>query len=113
VFEAVSFVPCCTAGCLLMLALFVRFANRPVRMFDALGDKAYGMYLVHYLFSVWLQFLLLQLVLPGFAAIAVAKAAIVFSGTVALSFGMVAAIQWALAAARVERKRNPGAAVPS
>lgn len=107
-FEAVSFVPCCTAGCLFMLALFVRFANRPVRMFDALGDKAYGMYLVHYLFSVWLQFLLL-----GVAAIAVVKAAAVFCGTVALSFGLVAIIQRALAALREERKRNPGAALPS
>jgi glucans biosynthesis protein C len=108
VFEAVSFVPCCAAGCLFMLALFIRFANRHVRVFDVLGDKAYGMYLVHYLFSVWLQFLLL-----GIAAIAVVKATIVFCGTVALSFGMVAMIQRALTAARDERTRNPGAALPS
>lgn len=105
ILEAVSFVPCCTAGCLFMLALFVRFANRRIRAFDALGDKAYGMYLVHYLFSVWLQFLLLGLFLPGLAAVAVVKAAIVFCGTAALSFAMVAAIQRALAVAG--RKRNP------
>jgi hypothetical protein len=103
VLEAVSFAPCCAAGCLFMLAVFIRFANRPVPVFDALGDKAYGMYLVHYLFSVWLQFLLL-----GVAAIAVVKAAIVFCGTVALSFAMVAGIQSVLAASR-----RPGAAVPS
>src|SRR5215831_5747772 len=61
VLEASSYVLCCTAGCIFMLAVFVRFANRPVRVFDALGDKAYGIYLVHYLFSVWLQFVLLGL----------------------------------------------------
>ena len=101
VLEAFSFVPCCVAGCLFMLAVFVRFANRHIRAFDVLGDKAYGMYLVHYLFSVWLQFLLL-----GLAAIAIIKATLVFCGTVALSFGMVTAGQRALTA-RAE-SRSPG-----
>jgi hypothetical protein len=110
VLEALSFAPCCAAGCLFMLALFVRFANRRIRAFDVLGDKAYGMYLVHYLFSIWLQFLLLGLVLPGSAVIAVVKATIVFCGAVALSFGMVATIQRALAGGRAGRKRNPAAA---
>lgn len=108
ILEAISFVPCCASGCLFMLALFVRFANRHVRVFDVLGDKAYGMYLVHYLFSIWLQFILL-----GLAAIAIVKAAVVFCGTVALSFGTVAAVQRALIVARVDRKRNPRAALPS
>jgi glucans biosynthesis protein C len=98
VLEALSFVPCCAAGCLFMLAVFVRFANRHFRIFDALSDKAYGMYLVHYIFSIWLQFLLL-----GLATIAVLKAAVVFCGTVALSYGMVAAGQRALAG-RVESR---------
>ncbi len=118
VLEAISYVPCCVTGCLFMLALFVRFGNRHVRIFDALGDKAYGMYLVHYLFSVWLQFLLLGLALPGLvlaglAAIAILKATIVFCGTVALSFAMVAMMQWALTTLRNERKRTPGAPLPS
>ncbi len=86
--EASSFVLCCAAGCICMLAIFVRFANRRVRVFDALNDKAYGMYLVHYLFSVWLQFALL-----GLAVIAVIKATIVFFGTLLLSWGLVAAIR--------------------
>jgi hypothetical protein len=108
ILEAVSFVPCCVAGCLFMLTLFVQFANRHVRLFDMLSDKAYGMYLVHYLFSVWLQFLLL-----GLAAIAVVKATVVFLGTATLSFGMVSTLQRAFTAVRLERKRNPGAALPS
>jgi Acyltransferase family len=86
--EATSLVLCCTAGCLFMLAAFVRFANRRIRVFDALNDNAYGIYLVHYLFLVWLQFALL-----GLAVIAVIKAAIVFSGTMVLSWGLVAAIR--------------------
>ena len=69
------------------------------------------MYLVHYLFSVWLQFLLLGVVLPGGAIIAVVKAAVVFGGTVALSFGMVGLIQRTLAALRHGRKRSPSAAL--
>jgi len=88
ILEASSFVLCCAAGCMFMLAIFVRFANRRVRVFDAFNDKAYGMYLVHYLFSVWLQFALL-----GLAVIAVTKAIIVFSGTLLLSWGLVAAIR--------------------
>ncbi len=94
--EASSFVLCCAAGCMFMLAIFVRFANRRIRVFDALNDKAYGMYLVHYLFSVWLQFALL-----GLAVIAVIKATIVFSGTLLLSFGLVAAIRQASNAIRI------------
>jgi hypothetical protein len=104
ILEALSFAPCCAASCLFMLAVFVRFANRHVRVFDALSDKTYGMYLVHYLFSIWLQFLLL-----GLAVGAVVKAAVVFCGTVGLSFGMIAAGQWALSVTQIERKPTPGA----
>jgi hypothetical protein len=108
ILEALSFAPCCAAGCLFMLAVFVRFANRHVQMFDILSGKTYGMYLVHYLFSVWLQFLLL-----GLGVSAVVKATVVFCGTVALSFGMIAAGQWASTLIRLERKPTPGAVVPS
>src|SRR5260370_10540314 len=109
--EASSLVLCCAAGCLFMLAMFVRFANRRVRVFDALNDKAYGIYLVHYLFSVWLQFALL-----GLAVIAVVKAAIVFSGTLVLSWGLVAAIRQALHAVGIigpARRSAPAPSLPS
>lgn len=86
--EASSFVLSCAASCMFLLALFVRFANRRLRLLDALSDKAYGMYLVHYLFAVWLQFVLLEL-----AVIAFIKGTIVFSGTFVLSWGLVAAIR--------------------
>jgi surface polysaccharide O-acyltransferase-like enzyme len=53
-----------------------------------LGGSAYGMYLVHYLFVVWLQFALLGIVLP-----AVLKGAVVFGGTLLLSWSTVAALR--------------------
>jgi hypothetical protein len=37
----------------------LRFATRHSRSLDSLSESAYGMYLVHYVFVVWLQYLLL------------------------------------------------------
>jgi len=111
VLETVAFVPCCTASCLLMVAVFLRFWNRPVRLLDALCSKAYGMYLVHYLFSIWLQFLLLGFALGTGGA--VAKWAIVFCGTAVMSFGTVALAQRLLAAAGPGRRHGARAAMPS
>ena len=48
---------------------------------DSLSESAYGMYLVHYLFVVWLQYVLL-----GAALLAVVKAGIVLAGTLLLSW---------------------------
>src|SRR5262249_51836377 len=107
VIEASSFVLCCAAGCIFMLAIFVRFANRRVRVLDALRNKAYGMYLVHYLFSIWLQFLLL-----GFAVSAVIKATIVFCGTLVLSWGLIAAVQRASNAVGIISPARPPAPGP-
>jgi len=106
--EALTFVMCCAAGCTFILAVFLRFANRPIRVFEAMNDKAYGMYLVHYLFSVWLQFALL-----GLAVIAIVKAAMVFAGTLVLSWGLVAAIgQASNAIGIIGPGRSPLSALP-
>ena len=56
--------------------------------------NAYGIYLVHYLFVVWLQYLLIGIVL-----FAVAKAVIVFTGALLLSWGVVTAFGRALSGA--------------
>ena len=55
-----------------------------------LNESAYGMYLVHYLFVVWLQFALADVGLP-----AILKGAAVFAGTLALSWGTIAALRHA------------------
>ena len=57
-------------------------------MFDSLQDNAYGMYLIHYAFVSWLQYALLKAHFP-----AIAKGAVVFLGTVVLSWGVTAALR--------------------
>jgi Acyltransferase family len=80
-----GFVLSCATGCFFFAAVFLRFATRRGRVFDSLSENAYGMYLVHYLFVVWLQYLLL-----GLALFAVGKAAIVFGTTLFLSWATAA-----------------------
>jgi glucan biosynthesis protein C len=70
-----------------LAALFVRFAAKQRPGFDSLSDNAYGIYLVHYVFVIWLQYLLL-----GVAMFAIAKGAIVFGATVILSWVTAAAV---------------------
>jgi hypothetical protein len=70
-----------------LAAVFVRFATERWPGFDSLSDNAYGIYLVHYGFVIWLQYLLL-----GFALFAIAKGAIVFGTTLILSWVTTAAV---------------------
>ena len=83
-----SLVLACAAACFSTLSLFLRFATHRSRVAESLSDNAYGMYLVHYAFVVWLQYALLDVPLS-----AVAKATIVFSVTLVLSWGASAAIR--------------------
>jgi hypothetical protein len=84
----VAFVLACASSCFFFAAVFLRFATKRLPAFDSLSENAYGMYLIHFVFVVWLQYLLLAV--PLFA---VAKAAIVFSGTLVLSWATVAALR--------------------
>ncbi len=81
-----SFVPACAAGCFFFIAVCLRFATGHSRLVSYLSANAYGLYLVHYVFIVWLQYALLAA--PLFAIV---KAAIVFGGTLVLSLMTVAA----------------------
>jgi hypothetical protein len=83
-----SFVFACFASCFAVLAVALRFISRGLPSLAGLRDSAYGMYLVHYLFVVWLQFALLGMALP-----AVIKGAVVFGGTLFLSWSAVAALR--------------------
>jgi surface polysaccharide O-acyltransferase-like enzyme len=65
-------------------AIFLRFADARWRLFDALRPSAYGVFLVHYIFIIWLQYVLYDPPFPAFV-----KVAIVFTGTLALSWGTV------------------------
>jgi GNAT superfamily N-acetyltransferase len=104
-----SFVLACFANCFGVLAVILRFARRRSRLFDSLKDNAYGMYLVHYVFVVWLQYALLGADLP-----AVLKSALVFAGTLLASWGATAGLRSVPAAAPILGAASPrGAAVPS
>ncbi len=99
--QAVSFVLCCAAGVLFMLALFLRFAHRRLPWLDPFNDKTYGIYLVHYVFSIWLQYALL-----GIAMTAVVKATTVFAGTLAMSFLSVVVLRRIPLAGWISRSRR-------
>jgi surface polysaccharide O-acyltransferase-like enzyme len=85
---SVTYSIACTLICLAVLALFLRFAQGEKNLFDPLREDAYGMYVVHYIPVLWLQYALLTAPLP-----AIAKALIVFIGTVGLSWGVTAALR--------------------
>ncbi len=90
--SGVGFVLACAAGCFVLLALCLRFAPERTRILDSLSVNAYSMYLLHYVFVVWLQFVLLPVAL--FAA---GKALIVFGGTLVLSWAAAVAFNDLLA----------------
>jgi glucan biosynthesis protein C len=96
-----SLVLACAAACFSTLSLFLRFATTRLRVAESLSDNAYGMYLVHYVFVVWLQYALLDVQL-----VAVAKAAIVFVVTLLMSWGSTAAIRCIPLGARLIGERR-------
>ena len=85
---AFSYVVACASGCFFLTAVTLRFAARPSPALDGLSVNAYGLYLMHYNFVVWLQYALL-----GAALFAVVKAAIVFGGTLVASWFVVLVVQ--------------------
>jgi surface polysaccharide O-acyltransferase-like enzyme len=66
------------------LAIFVRSAKSKLSLLDALRPSAYGIFLVHYIFIIWLQYYVYDYSFPAFV-----KFAIVFSGTLLLSWALV------------------------
>jgi surface polysaccharide O-acyltransferase-like enzyme len=71
-----------------VLAFFVRFAESGWRLLDALQPSAYGIYLLHYIFIIWLQYAVYNLSLH-----AGVKFAIVFAGTLAASWTLTAMLR--------------------
>src|SRR5262245_74733 len=91
-----AFALSCAASGFAALALFLRFADAPRRAWDSLRDNAYGIFLLHYAFASWFQYALLAAPLP-----AIAKGALVFAGTLALSWVSAALLRRIRAVARV------------
>jgi len=83
---ALAFVTLSATACLGVTAVFLRFATVRLPVLNNLSDNAYGIYFFHYVFIIWLQYLLL-----GVALFALAKAVIVFTVTLLLSWAATAA----------------------
>ena len=64
----------------------MHFATKHSRLLDSLSANAYGLYLMHYNFVVWLQYAVLGTAL-------FAEAMIVFGGTLVLRWIVVLAVQ--------------------
>jgi glucan biosynthesis protein C len=75
----------CAASSIAFLAFFRRHAHRARKTWDSLAANAYGIYLIHYIFVLWCQFLLLPLALP-----ALVKFALTFTGALLLSWLLTA-----------------------
>ena len=86
----------CAAMVSAVIAIFLRFAKQRVGILDSLSSNSYGIYIIHYVIVNWLQYWLLEIPLP-----AILKASIVFTGTLILSWGSIAAIRRIPAVARV------------
>jgi surface polysaccharide O-acyltransferase-like enzyme len=66
-----------------ILATSLRLARSSLSLLDAMRPQAYGIYLLHYMFIIWLQYVMYGLALP-----AGVKAAGVFIGTLAGSWAL-------------------------
>jgi Acyltransferase family len=96
---ALAFVSYSAAQTFNILALFLRFDNEGSSIFDPLRDSAYGIYLIHYVPVLWLQYFLYEFSFsPVMQLSAIIKAIIVLVLTLAFSW-----------AATVALRRIPGA----
>ena len=66
----------------------LRFVERRSTFLESAAENSYGMYLVHYVFVVWLQYALLGTGLP-----AIVKGVLVSVGVIALSWATTALMQ--------------------
>ncbi len=77
-------------------AIFLRFTGPGSGLLDAMQPSAYGIYLLHYIFIIWLQYTVYDYSFP-----AGVKFAIVFAGTLSLSWGLTLLLRKIPAVARM------------
>jgi surface polysaccharide O-acyltransferase-like enzyme len=70
-----------------VLAVSLAFASSTMKLLDAMRPSAYGIFLAHYIFIIWLQYAVYDYSWPAFV-----KFAVVFFATLALSW----AVTWLL-----------------
>lgn len=91
----ISFVAACACGCFFVVGACLKSDARRSPILASLARNAFGMYVFHYIFVVWLQYMLL-----GIALFAIAKASIVFGGTLLLAWGATVLFRWMVASSR-------------
>jgi peptidoglycan/LPS O-acetylase OafA/YrhL len=77
-------------------AIFLHFTQGPWSLLDRLRPSAYGVYLLHYIFIIWLQYAVYGALLH-----AGVKFVIVFTGTLTLSWGLTVMLRKIPAVARM------------
>jgi hypothetical protein len=91
---ALAFACYGAAQTLNIMALFLRFSNDGWSMLDPLRDSAYGIYLIHYVPVLWLQYFLYDFSFgPVMQVSAIVKAIIVLVLTLAFSWAATAALR--------------------
>ncbi|MCP3944011.1 MAG: acyltransferase [Desulfobacteraceae bacterium] len=89
-------VGCCGTTVFGLIGFFLRFARRRIGILDNLSKNSYGIYIIHYVFVTWLQYLLLENSLAP-----AVKGVMVFTGTLVLSWGTIAALRRIPAIAKI------------
>jgi glucan biosynthesis protein C len=97
---AVAFPVASASGALAFVAIALRWLRQRERALDSLSANAYGIYLVHYVFVLWLQYALLGADLNAFG-----KVGLVLAAALALSWLTSAAAT--TGAAALARRRHP------
>jgi len=92
----VGWILSCATSAFALLAIFVRFANTPNRVFESLSTNSYGMYLTHYAMVTWTQYALLASSIPPLT-----KALAVIAVAAAGSWLLTMALRWIPAVARI------------
>ncbi len=62
----VVYASSCTISCIAFITTFRKLANKEYFLWNSLSENAYLIYLIHYIFVVWCQFLLLKFDIPAF-----------------------------------------------
>jgi surface polysaccharide O-acyltransferase-like enzyme len=71
-----------------LVTVSLAFASSNMKLLDAMRPQAYGIFLIHYIFIIWLQYAVYDYAWPAFV-----KFAIVFGGTLALSWAVTALVR--------------------
>jgi hypothetical protein len=61
------YVGSCTLSCIAFITMFRKLIHTPRLWWKSLSDNAYLIYLIHFIFVIWSQYLLLQYDIPAFS----------------------------------------------